>query len=287
MSSSPSDTDESPLLADQEGPEPSAQPTETSFESTPLLSRADTNTRYDGRQSESIDGDAVSVARSASPGRTDASSVKSSRKKSGRLPSIIAMVILGLVSTGIIIVGFFAPAAVEEYAKEAAVLEPTNLSLESITADGVRARIQAVFRLDGSRVKNDRARSAGRAATWMVRKLGMEETKISVYLAEYDDILLGTASVPPLVIDIMDGHRTAIDFVAELVPGDANGIRMIANEWLEGRLDWLKILAKADIQLKSGIIPLGRHTVSESLTLEGQYLYRSFASLYFGEKTLF
>lgn len=197
------------------------------------------------------------------------------------------MIVLALVSAVIIVVAFFLPAAVEEYVKEAAVLEPTGLSLESITSNGVRARVQATFRLDGSRVRDENVRGAGRTATWMVRQLGTEETSISVYAPAYNNILLGTANVPPLAVDIVDGHSTTFDFVAELVPGDASVIRSIANDWLQGSLDLLKVQAKADIRLKSGIIPLGTHAVSESLTLEGQYLYRSFASLYFGEKSLF
>lgn len=178
------------------------------------------------------------------------------------------------------------PAAVEDYAKEAAVLEPTNLSLESITTNGVRARIQANFRLDATRVRNDHVRRIGKASTWVARELGIDETRVNVYLPEFDNVLLGTAAVPPMVINLREGETTMIDFVADLTPGDADGIRMIANEWLEGRLDRLRVKGEADIQLKSGFLPLGTHTVSESLTFEGKYLYRSFASLYFGEKSL-
>lgn len=196
------------------------------------------------------------------------------------------MALLALLAISAMLVAFFVPAAVEEYAKQAAVLEPTNLSLESLTATGVRARIQANFRLDGSRVRNEHVRRVGKATTWIVRALGTEETKVNVTLPEYDNILLGTAVIPPLVVYIVEGQTTAIDFVAELTPGDMDGIRMIANEWLEGRLDVLRLQGKTDIQLKSGLVPLGRHTVSESLTFEGQYLYRSFASLYFGEKSI-
>jgi len=280
-----SDSESSPLLSGRDGPETSTQPSGSSLESTPLLSSPDATVRYGGNQDGS--GDAASIAELSSSRHADASSIKSATKKSSRLPSIIAMVLLALVSAAIIVVAFFLPAAVEEYVKEAAVLEPTGLSLESITANGVRARVQATFRLDGSRVRDENVRSAGRTATWMVRQLGTEETRISVYLPGYDNILLGTASVPPLAVDIVDGHSTNFDFVAELVPGDANVIRTIANEWLGGGLDLLKIQAKADVRLKSGIVPLGTHAISESLTFEGQYLYRSFASLYFGEKSLF
>jgi hypothetical protein len=197
------------------------------------------------------------------------------------------MIVLSLLALAVMILAFIVPAAVEEYAKQATVLEPTNLSLISITTNGVRARIQANFRLDAQRVANDHVRRVGRAATWLVGELGTEETKISVFLPEYDNVLLGTATVPPLKIKIADGRNNAMDFEADLAPGDAEGIRMIANEWLDGKLDSVRVRGQADIQLRAGFIPLGTHSVAESLTFEGQYLYRSFASLYFGEKSLF
>ncbi len=278
-----SDSERSPLLStDAESPDPTSN---TSSESTPLLSGSDTPLRY-GVDVVDAQDDAA-AATSVRSLRSHASSTKSSGKGSRRWPSIIAMIFLAILSISIIVLAFFVPEAVEKYAKEAVVLEPTGLAIQSITASGVQARIRANFRLDSSRVRNEHVRRVGRVATWLVRALGTEDTTVSVYLPEYGNILLGTAAVPPLVIDIMDGHRTAVDFVTELSPGDAEGIRTIANEWLEGRLDLLRVQGKADIQLKSGIIPLGTQNVVESLVLEGQYLYRSFAALYFGEKSLF
>lgn len=268
------DSERSPLLP-AEADSPSHGP-EPGSESTPLLSGADTP-RYDGEDQEHQGvADGASIASRRSDGST-----KASRR---RWPSIIAMIILGLLSIAIIVVAFFVPAAVEEYAKEAVVLEPTNLSLESITKDGVRARIQANFRLDGSKVQNDHVRRIGGITTWFAQELGTDTTKVHVYLPEYDNVMIGSAVIPPLAIKI-NGQNTAIDFTAELVPGQAEGIRMIANEWLEGRLNRIRVQGKADITLKTGIIPLGTHAISESLTFEGQSLYRSFASLYFGEKS--
>ncbi|CRK23705.1 hypothetical protein BN1708_013767 [Verticillium longisporum] len=85
----------------------------------------------------------------------------------------------------------------------------------------------------------------------------------------YEGTLLGSAVVPPLVINIVDGHTTAIDFIADLAPGDAEAYRTIANNWLEGKLDKLKVLGKANIHLKSGIIPLGTHPIVETMVFEG------------------
>ncbi|KUI67244.1 hypothetical protein VM1G_03526 [Cytospora mali] len=240
------DSERSPLLSAEDASR--SHNTEPGTESTPLLSG--------GRQADA-DGASVRSHRSN----------RSTTKPRPRWPSIIAMAILGLLTVAIIFGAFFVPSAVEEYAKEAAVLEPTALSLESITTNGVRARIQANFKLDKLRVENEHVRRVGSATTWFVRKLSTDSTQVNVYLPEYGDILLGSLGLPPLTINI-NGDNTVIDFVAELMPGEADSIRTIANEWLEGRLGRLRVQGKADITLRTGIIPLGTHAVSESLTFE-------------------
>lgn len=195
-----------------------------------------------------------------------------------------AMIILVLLVVAALLVGFLVPGAVKSYAENAAVIEPTALSVESITSDGVQARIQANFRLDGAKVQDANARRIGRLATGIMRKLETDETKVNVYLPTYDNVLLGSAVIPPITIDIVDGHTTTIDIVADLSPGAPESIRSVANDWLEGRLGQLRVTGAADLKIKSGIIPLGTHNVQESLVFEGQALYRSFAALYFGEK---
>ncbi|CAK7267338.1 hypothetical protein SEPCBS57363_002539 [Sporothrix epigloea] len=217
------------------GPEPERDRSSVNpvaLETTPLL--ADSNGRradpsYSGTAQDNDAGSLDSRAFSR-----DRTSVHTTKKR--RWPSIVAIIVLALSSLAIILLAFFVPAAVEEYAKQGVVIEPTNLALESITADGVRARFQANFRLDASRVKNEQVRRIGQAATSIVRKLGTGKTVVSVYLPDVDNVLLGSAEIPALIISLVDGQTTAIDFIADLVPGNAEGIRSIANQWLEGRL---------------------------------------------------
>jgi hypothetical protein len=193
---------------------------------------------------------------------------------------------LGVVVLTIITGAFFAPAVVEEYAKQSLVIEPTSLSIDGFTPTGVTARIQAVFRMDASRVKNKHVRNIGRFSTWVAREVETKPSTVEVYLPEYGNILIGTAAVPRIAVDIRNGHGTAIDFLTDLELGDREGIRRVANDWLDGRLDKVRVLGKASISLKSGLIPLGTQTIAESLVFEGQSLYYSFASLYFGEKSI-
>ena len=257
-----------------------------SHEDTPLLSRSDDTPRYDGAEDDAdevIPSPAATSLRSLQAQRRDSiGSTKSER----RWPTIAAVSVLGLAVIGVLLAAFFAPAVVEEYAKESLVIEPTNLSIHNFTSTGVIARVQANFRMDASRVKNEHVRNIGRFGTWLAREVESKESQVEVYLPEYDNILIGTAAVPRVVVDIRNGHTTAIDFLTALEPGDLDGIRRVANDWLEGRLDQVRVLGKASVGLKSGLFSLGSQTISESLVFEGQSLYRSFASLYLGEKFL-
>ena len=180
------------------------------------------------------------------------------------LLSAVVIVILGL--------GFAAPAVVEEYAKEAVVFEPTDLSIDSFTTSGVKARIRGNFRLDAAKVQKKPVRDLGRAGTWIARAVESRPSYVKVTLPEYDDILLGTALVPSLVVDIRDGHTTYVDFTADLEPGDADGIRRIANDWIDGRLGQLRVQGKANVALKSGIFSLGTQTFSQTLEFKGEEL---------------
>lgn len=282
-----SDQPTSPLLSGEERPRSNhSHHSDESHEDTPLLSRSNDTPRYDGREDgeteERVPSPAATSLRSLQNGQGSTKSTKGGR----RWPTVVAVGVLGLVVLGIIAGAFFTPAIVEEYAKEALIIEPTNLSIDSFTPTGVRARVQALFRMDASRVKNRHVRNIGRFGTWIARQIESQESKVEVYLPEYGNILVGTAAVPRIVVDIRNGHTTSIDFKTDLEPGDVDGIREVANDWLEGRLEQIKVLGKADVGLKSGLIPLGTQSISESLVFEGQSLYRSFASLYLGEKTL-
>ncbi len=255
------------------------------IENTPLLSRTDSAPRYDGAPNPQSDGAASPATRSLRTIQNGGTSIKST-KEGRRWPTLAAIITLGLLVIAIILGAFFAPAVVEEYAKEALVIEPTNLSIDSFTASGLRARVQAKFRMDASRVGNKNVRNIGRFGTWLARKVSSQSSKVEVYLPEYGNILVGTAAVPPVVVDIRNGYITAIDFLTDLEPGNIEGIRQVANDWLEGRLGQIRVLGKANVSLKSGLFPLGSQSISETLVFEGQSLYRSFSSMYLGEKTL-
>lgn len=232
-----------------------------SAESTPLLSR-DVDHRSYGDRTANYD--------QASAATSSLRSLQEIRDKNRRRwPIIFAITLLSLIVMTILGLGFAAPAIIEEYAKQAIEFEPTELSIDSITASGVKARIQGDLTLDASKVKKKPVRDLGRFGTWIAREVETTRSIVRVCLPEYGDVLLGVADVPSIVFDIRNGHTTHIDFLTDLVAGDIDGIRRIASDWLDGRLGQLRVLGVADVGVKSGLWRLGTKRISESLVFKG------------------
>ncbi|KAF2166981.1 hypothetical protein M409DRAFT_66480 [Zasmidium cellare ATCC 36951] len=182
-----------------------------------------------------------------------------------RWPSLIALLLLCIVAVLIIVFAFVAPSAVESYAQQAVVFEPTSLSIDSFLDDGVRARVQGDFKMDSSRVEKKSVRDLGKLCTWIASEVETGTSEMEVSLPEYGNVVLGTAQIPPIKVSIRDGHATKVDFLSDLQPGDVDGIRRIANDWMDGRLGQLRVVGKAQVPLKSGIISLGKQMVQQEM----------------------
>ena len=236
-----------------------------SAESTPLLSRDVDNRSYGNRTDNYDQPSAATSSLNSFPDEIP-------DEKRRRWPIFIAITLLTLVFVTILGLGFAAPAVIEEYAKEAVEFEPTEISIDSITASGVMARMQGEFTLDASRVSKKPVRDLGRFGTWVARAVELVDTVVQVYIPEYGNVLLGTADVPPVVLDIRNGHTTHVNVLTELVVGDIDGIHGIASDWLDGRLGQLRLSAVADTRIKSGLWRLGAKRISESLVFKGTQL---------------
>ncbi|KAK3706732.1 hypothetical protein LTR37_012576 [Vermiconidia calcicola] len=227
-------------------------------EDTALLPREDGNPDQSQPQRE----------RSASQSLLDTLSSGGSGKGSPwkrRWPSLLALLILCLVAVLIMVFAFFAPSIVEQYAAQAVVFEPTSLSIDAFTTSGVRARIQGDFAMDASRVQKKPVRDLGKFGTWVARKVESGESEVEVSLPEYGNVVLGTAHVPRVVVDVRNGHKTHVDFLSDLAPGDKEGLRRIAMDWIDGRLGQLRVLGKATVPIKSGIFSFGTQKVKHEL----------------------
>jgi len=160
----------------------------------------------------------------------------------------------------------------EEYATQATRFDIASISLPEFTPTGARVRVQGVFWMDPAQVKRQSVRDLGVFGTWLARRVESSESTVQVFLPDYDNVLLGTAKVPPIEVDVQSGHRNDIDLFADLEPGDVTGIRSVANDWLDGRLEKLTFKGKADVKLRSGILSLGTRNISQLIVLQGWFI---------------
>ena len=242
-------------------PDSEPGPYELSSESTPLLiHHNDDLLGYGGTGSR----------RPSSVRPRSLSSNGSLKKRRGRIrwPIFCALLTVAAV-VAILIFAFIAPAAVKEYAKEAVVFKPTNVSIESATADGLQARVQGDVVLDAGRVHKRPVRDIGRFVTWIGREAESGQSEVELYLPEYGNVLLGTANLPSVRVNIQNGHVNHVNFLADFVPGDFEGIHNVALDWLNGKLEKLTVRGTATLDIKSGFLSLGQQFLSDSLTIEG------------------
>lgn len=238
--------------------EPESPPFHLSSESTPLL-------RHEGI-SYGTDDQRPSTATSH---KTLEAEDPTKQRRRRHWPVIIAISILIVAVILTLIFGFAAPAAVKEYAQEAAVFTPQKISFDSATSDGVSVRIQGDFSLDGSRVRRATVRRTGRLATWIAKEVETGETTVDVYLPEYDNVLLGRAFFPTVKVNVREGHSNYIDIIANVQSGDVAGIRQVADEWMGGRLAQLRVQGEADVDIRSGILKFGSQMIAADLMLDG------------------
>ena len=236
-----------------------------SEESTPLLSRENNDREYSSPP-PNHDGPSPTTT----PPRSIQDSDEDTGKSTRRWPTIVALSLLGLIVVTILGLGFAAPAVVEEYAKQAIVFEPTDLSIDSITSSAVKARVRGDFTMDAARVHKKPVRDLGRAGTWIAKAIESKPSKVDVYLPELGNIWLGTAFIPRIVVDVRNGQTTYLDLLIELEPGDVDGIRRVAKDWIDGRLGQLRVQGQAEVGLKSGLFNLGTQSFSETLLFKGQ-----------------
>lgn len=236
-------------------------------EQTPLLPRANEGEGATDQSQPQRDQSASTFLRSLTRRAEDGDTGKAGKR---RWPSLLALLLLCIVAVLIIVFAFITPSIVEEYAQQAVVFEPTSLSIDSFTSSGVQARVQGDFTMDASRVKNGDVRRLGKFGTFIASQVETGKSEVEVSLPEYGNVVLGTAEVPPIKVSIRNGHRTHVNFTSDLQPGQVDGIRRIANDWMDGRLGQLRVLGKANVPLKSGIFSLGKQLVQQELLFKNR-----------------
>lgn len=165
--------------------------------------------------------------------------------------------------------GLLGPSATAQYAREAAILDISNLSVELFTDRGARVLIQAKVTIDANRVGSRAIRTFGMMGGWLTRKVSIGESKIFIYLPDYSEGVLGTATTPATDLRIQNGQTTTIDFVSEVETCSLKILQSLASDYVNGGLGLIRVRGEANIALKSGILGFGTHKQTMEMTFEG------------------
>lgn len=244
-----------------------SQQSSQTTEQTPLLSQEDRDEHQRPDDEDESTPATRSLLRSLSGGSDKSGSGKVALWRK-RWPSILALVLLCLLVI-FIMLGFLAKESIEEYSMQAADFKPTKLSMDGLTDHGAKVHIQGDFTMNASKVKKQSVRDLGRFGTWIAHEAETGPFDADVYLPEYGNVLIGTAKIPGVKVNIRNGHTTRVSFIATVQPGSPDGIRNVANDWIDGRLGQIRLKAKAQVPLKSGLINIGKQLVEQSIVFQG------------------
>lgn len=244
-----------------------SQQSSRTTEQTPLLSQEDRDEHQRPDDEDESTPATRSLLRSLSGGSDKSGSGKVALWRK-RWPSILALILLCLLVI-FIMLGFLAKESIEEYSMQAADFKPTKLSMDGLTDHGAKVHIQGDFTMNASKVKKQSVRNLGRFGTWIAHEAETGPFDADVYLPEYGNVLIGTAKIPGVKVNIRNGHTTRVSFVATVQPGSPDGIRNVANDWIDGRLGQIRLQAKAQVPLKSGLINIGKQLVEQSIVFQG------------------
>jgi len=239
-----------------------------SSETTPLIGSSDT--------AVAADGDLITRTRNSSAASSMLRRLQEQNpiQKSGlaRWPSLVALTLLCITAAVIMVFAFIVPGVVREYAMQAMVVEPTNLSIDSFTSTGAIARVQGTFTMDASRVTKKAVRDIGRFGTWIAKEVESQLSIVEVVLPHYGQDVVGTAEVPSVKVNIRNGHTTPIEFLTHVEPGSKDVLRRVADDWVKGRMEDLEVSGTAKVTLKSGLFALGTQSIMHSLWLQGEQI---------------
>ncbi|EPQ62508.1 Bgt-863 [Blumeria graminis f. sp. tritici] len=186
-----------------------------------------------------------------------------------RWPSISSIIFLGLLMLTIMLSAYILPAALQIYAKEAIVIEPIRISLESITETGLESRIQANVRVEAARVQNPYTRKIGIICSWLLMQVGTQEARVDLYLAGYNGLPVSNLVIPGLKMDVRNGHSKLLDFKAHLSIRNPQSLKLFAGDWIRGKIEQIHIIAKTELFFRSGILSLGSQSISQSIFIKG------------------
>lgn len=184
--------------------------------------------------------------------------------------TIISIIILLIITINIIVFAFVIPSATQSYASQATTYSLQNVETQDYTEDGIIANAQINITVDASRVSSNGVRNIGLFTTKMFRHVYTQPCLVSVFLPQYNGAQIAVVTLPALKIDIRNRHVNILDITSNVTITNETLVVQLAGDYLTGRRQVIQTIGEADVDIKAGIIPLGRHHVRQQVIIQGR-----------------
>ncbi|TGZ80444.1 hypothetical protein EX30DRAFT_307729 [Ascodesmis nigricans] len=169
----------------------------------------------------------------------------------------------------ILALGFTIPTAAERYAEEAAAVKLGGVSVQGFTPKGVNLRVLVDVDVDADRVKNFDARIIGRFGGFLFRKASTDNMNVRLYLPAYGDDLAVQVSVPPIDVNIRNGHSTALNFTTYVELAKMGTVMALVKDALMNKLEVVDVRAETTVKAKAGWFALPEQEITKTLRVDG------------------
>lgn len=184
--------------------------------------------------------------------------------------TIVAIAVLLIITVNIIIFAFVVPSAAQTYATQATTYSVQDIKIEEYTDSGVIADVQVNITTDASRVHSNGIRNLGLFATGLFKHVYTKPCTVSVLLPQYAGTRVALVTLPALAVDVRNLHVNLINIVSNVTITDHALAVQLAGDVLAGRRKEVHAVGETDVDIKAGIIPLGRHHVEQEVIIKGR-----------------
>ena len=184
--------------------------------------------------------------------------------------TIISITVLLILTINIIIFAFVVPSATQNYAMQATTYTLHDIEVQEFTDNGLIAKAQVNVTIDSSRVQSKNVRNLGVFITRIFKHVYTQPCIVSVLLPQYNGAQVALVGLPALGIDVRNHHVNNYEIISNVTITNSSLAVQLAGDLLAGKRQEIQTIAEADVNIKAGFIPMGRHHISQQVIVQGR-----------------
>jgi hypothetical protein len=184
--------------------------------------------------------------------------------------TMITITVLLVITLNIIAFAFIIPSAAQTYGNQATTFSLQNVQIEDFTDDNIIANVQVNVTVDASRVNSSSVRNIGLFGTRMFKHVYTSPCDVTVYLPQYGGGQVAIVAIPALKVDVRNQHINLLDVLSNVTITNETIAVQLASDVLAGIRHEIETIGETDVNMRIGVIPLGKHHVRQEVVIQGR-----------------